>query len=234
MLAAPSRRHTRTFLFLLVAATVAASLAACRSEPTSNAPTTAAEVRVAGRADGAVAVATPSPTMALAATPSTTGSGTPRPAASSASGSPSPRAASSTTAAAMSIDPCRLITADDAATALDGRPFPGSSRTSRESSEVRCTYTVLSGGQGREVVVALWPGSDGTSVYDLRRKVYESAAEDVRGLGDRAFVVRGNEGWVNVLIGGRYLSVELDHAGVDGSERRARALALARLVLSRL
>ena len=58
--------------------------------------------------------------------------------------------------------------------------------------------------------------------------------ERVRGLGERAFVVRGDEGWVNVLKGDVYLSVQLDHPSLSAQERQSRAMSLARTALGRL
>jgi hypothetical protein len=67
-----------------------------------------------------------------------------------------------------------------------------------------------------------------------------ATVEDLRGLGDRAFAVKGDEGWVNVLRGDVYLSIQVINQtpaaeqGLRGEELRGRAMALARTALGRL
>jgi len=133
-------------------------------------------------------------------------------------------------------DPCALVTPMEAEAALGGRPFPGQPRRSRDSAEVRCTYDYLAGGQIGSVVVAVWKGSEARAVYELRRSAYGQGAtvEELRGLGDRAFAVKGDEGWVNVLKGDVYLSVQLDLQSLSAPELRTRAMAMARTAVGRL
>ena len=147
-----------------------------------------------------------------------------------------PTAAAVATPHPETPDPCVLVTLAEAESVLGARPFPGSLRRSRDSAEVRCTYDALVGGQPGSVVVAVWKGSEARPVYELRRTAYGQGAtiEDVRGLGDRAFTVQGDDGWINILKGDIYLSVQVDHAGLTGQERRTRAMNLARMVVSRL
>ena len=135
-----------------------------------------------------------------------------------------------------SPDPCALLTAAEAEAALGARPFPAQARRSRDSAEVRCTYEQLVGGEPRSLVVSVWKGAEARPVYELRRSAYGQGAaiEEVRGLGDRAFMVAGDEGWVNVLKGDVYLSVQLDHPSLSPPERRSRAMSLARTALGRL
>jgi hypothetical protein len=137
-------------------------------------------------------------------------------------------------------DPCGLVTVAEAETALGGRPFPGQTRRSRDSAEVRCTYDHLA--DGRSAVVSVWKGSEARPVYELRRSAYGQGAtiEELRGLGDRAFAVKGDEGWINVLKGDVYLSIQVINQtpaaeqGLSGQELRNRALALARAAVGRL
>jgi len=128
------------------------------------------------------------------------------------------------------------IVTEQAEAALGGRPFPGQPRRGRDSAEVRCTYDYLASGQIGSVVVAVWKGSEARAVYELRRSVYGQGAtvEELRGLGDRAFAVKGDEGWVNVLKGDVYLSVQLDLQSLSAPELRTRAMAMARTAVGRL
>lgn len=124
---------------------------------------------------------------------------------------------------------------DEAATAIDARPFPASPRDSRDSSERRCTYEALVSGKGRGIYLAVWAGGDGQLVYDLRRNVYSmgGGVQDVPGLGDKAFVVKGDDGWINVLKNGVYLTVEMDYESLSPAEANARVTAIARAALGR-
>jgi hypothetical protein len=138
------------------------------------------------------------------------------------------------TPAADTPNPCTLVTMAEAETSLGGRPFPASLRRSSDSAEVRCTYELLASGEARAVAVGVWKGTEAKAVYELRRSAYVSAAEDMAGLGDRAFVVRGDEGWINILKGDIYLSVQVDHPSLSEQDQRARALSVARTAVGRL
>lgn len=133
-------------------------------------------------------------------------------------------------------DPCGLVTAAETETVLGARPFPAAPRRSTDSAEVRCTYEVISGGQGRAVAVAVWKGSEARPVYDLRRTTYGQGGGvvDVPGLGDRAFTVKGTDNWINVLKGDVYLSVEIDSPGLSAAELQTRVMTLVRMALGRL
>lgn len=224
--------------------------AACSKDQSPPAPTEAAATATA-----AASATSPATATAIVAAPGRGGSatatgtaraGSPSPAAAARTATPSPASgartatpsgsarAATVTPAPDTPNPCTLVTVAEAGTALDGRPLPGSMRRSRDSAEVRCTYTVLLGADGRTVVVAVWKGSEAAPVYELRRSAYAGAAEDMPGLGDRAFIVRGDEGWVNVLKGDIYMSVEIDYRGLSDQEIRNRALTLTRLALGRL
>jgi hypothetical protein len=215
-------------------------------------------VPVASASPSAVAgavneTATPTATAASTATaaPSRTATVNPSPTtrtgAATVSPSPTTRAGTatvgrSTPAAAVvtpapdTPNPCTLVTVAEVETALGGRPFPGSMRRSRDSAEVRCTFDYLGGGDPRTVVVSVWKGTEAKPVYELRQSVYSQggSVEQVRGLGDRAFVVQGDEGWVNVLKGDVYLSVQVTRQSLNAPDRSAQAMMLARAAVGRL
>lgn len=182
--------------------------------------------------------ATSTPAVAAQNVPSPARAATP---SSSARAAATPSTASGARAAAATPhpdtpDPCTLVTAAEAETALGGRPFPASMRRSRDSAEVRCTYDYFANGEIGSVVVALWKGSEAKPVYDLRRSAYGQGAtiEELRGLGDRAFTVKGDEGWINILKGDLYISIQVERQGLSAQDTRNRAMTLARTVLGRL
>ena len=195
---------------------------------------TAAATRTATPTSGSPTVAatrTPAPTATTAAPRSpttTTGLRLPTPGPTPVPVTPHPD----------TPDPCRLVTAAEATTALGGPPLPPSARRSRDTAEVRCTYTYLAA--GRSLAVSVWKGSEARPVYDLRRTEYGrgGAVEELRGLGDQAFSVKGDEGWVNVLKGDVYLSIQLGNdlptQPLSEQELRDRALAAARTAVGRL
>jgi hypothetical protein len=137
-------------------------------------------------------------------------------------------------------NPCSLVTQAEAETALGGRALPGYEWRSRDSAEVRCIYDDLR--NGRSASVGVWKGTEAHSVYELRREMYGRGAtvEEIRGLGDRAFAVKGDEGWVNVLRGDVYLSIQIINQtptaeqSLRGEELRGRTMALARAAAGRL
>jgi hypothetical protein len=134
------------------------------------------------------------------------------------------------------------LTAAEAEAALGARPFPAQARRSRDSAEVRCTYEQLVGGEPRALVVSVWKGTEARPVYELRRSTYgqAGAVEEVRGLGDRAFVVKGDDGWINILKGDVYLSIQVVNQlpaaeqSLNSQELRNRTMAVARAAVGRL
>ena len=240
-IALPAAACRRTLAVSL--ATMVVLAGACGGSDASRPPAETGAGSSLGRAEATLPATTAADTTRPAGE-SQTAAATPRstaPAAGAGSAtSPGRGAAAVATPHPDTPDPCGLVTLAEAEAALGGRPIPGRARRSSDSAEVRCTYDFLSG--GRTAVVSVWKGSEARPVYELRRSAYGEGAtiEDVRGLGDRAFVVKGDEGWVNVLKGDVYVSVQIANQtptaeqGLNGQELRNRAMTLARTAVGRL
>ena len=149
------------------------------------------------------------------------------------SSTPSPATAPSTgSAATTGGNACSLVTEGDATTALGSDPGPGRPVTSHGASQ--CQYGTF---QSSFVLVNLIP-SQGVAGYDRMHSnpklAQAGTIADVSGVGDRAFSVSGH-GQTSVWIS-QGDSLALVMVAIHGapSDPDHQALALAKVVSSRL
>lgn len=84
---------------------------------------------------------------------------------------------------ATAIDPCTLITKDEADAAF-GLTFDAPTTEAKHNSTT-CTYAIS--GHGSSISIAVTPGSSKAALDGLK-KIYGAAATDVPGVGDAAMV----------------------------------------------
>lgn len=141
-----------------------------------------------------------------------------------------------TSTAPVSIDQvCAFMTREDVAKAL-GTPINDATPSKSENADL-CSYTTASG----QIVTIQVFNVDGA--YEGSRKTFESVfktrAEDIPGVGDKAFVLFGTQmvfgtGTAVVQKGPVILATQVMGAGVDANTGRPLALALAKAALAKL
>jgi hypothetical protein len=131
-------------------------------------------------------------------------------------------------ASATKIDPCLLVTRDAAeaaakTTLAELRQYNDAAGPTCEyasdSSEVSVTITALSSGGG--------------TVYDGSSSTYGQTRTEVAGVGDKAFVVKGQR-VIYVLKGDTMLTVQLVSLKMSGDETAAALTALAKTAVTHL
>jgi Protein of unknown function (DUF3558) len=95
------------------------------------------------------------------------------------------------------VDPCTLITEQDATTAIGTDPGPGTARASAAGPS--CTYLVSTDGRGVIVGVTL---NSNRAQYDAARAQFQQkyTVQDASGIGNAAFVVSASGGAAPVLV----------------------------------
>lgn len=139
-----------------------------------------------------------------------------------------------TPAAATSRDVCSMLTADELKAAAG---IEGTGQKSTSGGADVCTWM---GATGKGAVVQIYPYS---SSYDNSREafegLYETKAQDVSGVGDKAFVMTGKTGpmetaTVGAMKGSTPVSVQVMAAGAPSAQLKEEAIALTKLLLGKL
>ena len=151
---------------------------------------------------------------------SSTGAGTPAPA---------------TTSSAAPRDVCGMLTMDELKTAAGLQEATGQS--SKSGGADVCTWM---GGGGKAVILQVFSSA---SDYDAGRSsfegLYNTKAEEVAGIGEKAYYLFGKTGPMNtgtlvVGKGGTPISVQVMGASGDAATMKGEATAIAHVVLGKL
>ncbi len=221
----PRARHVALLLVGILALS-----AACGGKDTSKPAAQTGSGTSLGSAEGAV-TGTPGSAAVTPAAPAPTAAPASSPAAAPRSTPPAaPPAAPAQTGA---IDPCRLVTREEAE-ASTGLAFGPGQRFTDTPPATTCLY------QGQTsaftVVVGRWPQAG--AFYDSTRQETGRTGQDLQGIGDRAFIDLTRGTAVAVLKGDLFLAITFTESGARSTmteeERRAKFTALARTALSRL
>jgi hypothetical protein len=137
--------------------------------------------------------------------------------------------------AARRIDPCSLVTQQEAEAGA-GKPLgPGQSRSRGDLSRggtAICQYNTADGKSWVEVDVL--QGTSARSSYDLEQEsVGKGATREVPGLGDRAFIT-DSQGIMFVLKGDLLLSFTIVPLVASSADMQVRLTNFAQLALSRV
>lgn len=141
-------------------------------------------------------------------------------------------AAAQTGGRATEIDPCRLVTAEEATAALGGRqPKPPTRRV--ELGDHRCFYEAMSGGD--LLVVSIDEESGSGKVREAQETVRRALGfERVSGVGDAAFINPGLN-LIDVVSGNVRFFIQIAATrGLPQPEIRPKLIELGRVAVTRM